>query len=154
MTRRGRICSSGLRGQRFLPPSQRPLTVVTREGRTIEPNRKKAKDNDKVMRAGTKIHRALEREIHPVAIAVTASTKEETWALRIYDMLANIDALMTVGTCVRCRIFFFTCLGNQGKPLADLDLWVATLPFLLAMAMAARDASYGLDQGPFLRRHY
>jgi hypothetical protein len=34
-------------------------------------------------RRGTKIHKQLEREIHPVEIKVAVNSKEETWALRV-----------------------------------------------------------------------
>lgn len=103
--------SSGLRGKRFLRPSDRPTTFITARGKTLEPDLEKAVENDRTMksvdpgptrshylpengadaaglsrcltRRGTKIHKQLEREIHPVEIKVAVNSKEETWALRV-----------------------------------------------------------------------
>ncbi|KAL7415211.1 exonuclease V [Mrakia frigida] len=126
----------GLRGKRFLKPSDRPTTFITSKGNVIAPDLEKAVANDKTMKKGTKIHKALEREIHPVEIKVTVETKEETWALRILNMLASLEALMALGKCREMPVMGFIkghlVVGIideiQRVPLVDLSLPSSSTP--------------------------
>lgn len=50
-------------------------------------------------RKGEAVHKALEKEIHPVEIQVTTTTREDVWGLKLLNMLASMEALLTLGKC-------------------------------------------------------
>ncbi|CED83551.1 Uncharacterized conserved protein [Phaffia rhodozyma] len=97
----------GLLGRKHLPPSERPTSIITPKGNVIELDQSRAIENHKTMEQGTKIHAALEKEIHPIQIKVKVSTREETWALRIITMLSSLEALMTLGICREMPVMGF-----------------------------------------------
>ncbi|WWC86518.1 uncharacterized protein L201_001395 [Kwoniella dendrophila CBS 6074] len=88
-----------LRTLPFLPPSQRPDTIKSKDGNEIVVDKVKVEDKEKILKRGEKIHKRLEREIHPEEIKVPISTEEDIWGLRFLNMLAAMEALLVLGKC-------------------------------------------------------
>lgn len=91
--------SSRLRSKPYLPVSKRPTSIFTDKGKEIKLNKVIARNSEKVMAKGEVVHKKLEKEIHPVEVKVTTQTKEDTWGLRLLNMIANLEALLTIGKC-------------------------------------------------------
>lgn len=83
----------------FLPPSQRRKVIKTAKGAAIEVDQIKVEDKDRILKRGEKIHKRLEREIHPEEIIVRSTSVEETWAIRMLNMLSSLEALLALGKC-------------------------------------------------------
>jgi exonuclease V len=81
----------------YLPPEKRPTVITSRQGAAIPVDKVKVEGKEKILRRGEascsgsevnmpadeqKIHKRLEREIHPQEIIVHAVTREEVWGLR------------------------------------------------------------------------
>jgi exonuclease V len=85
----------------YLPPAQRPAVITSDRGNAIAVDKVKVEDKDRILKRGEvgaadshrctgsssadvpqKIHKRLEREIHPAEIVVTATTREDVWGLR------------------------------------------------------------------------
>jgi hypothetical protein len=45
------------------------------------------------------VHKALEKEIHPVEVKLSTTTREDAWGVRFLNMLASLEALIGLGTC-------------------------------------------------------
>ncbi|KAK4689483.1 exonuclease V, partial [Tremellales sp. Uapishka_1] len=88
-----------LRTLPYLPPNQRPAVITSTKGKEIVVDQIKVEGKEKVLRRGEKIHKRLEREIHPLEIRVTAETREDVWGLRFLNMLSALEALITLGKC-------------------------------------------------------
>lgn len=83
----------------FLPPSQRRKVIKTAKGAAIEVDQVKVEDKDRILKRGQKIHKRLEREIHPEEVVVRSTSVEETWAIRMLNMLSSLEALISLGKC-------------------------------------------------------
>ncbi|WWD09676.1 hypothetical protein V865_007804 [Kwoniella europaea PYCC6329] len=88
-----------LRTLPYLPPSQRPDIIKSKEGNEIVVDKVKVEGKEKILKRGEKIHKRLEREIHPEEIRVQISTDEDVWGLRFLNMLAAMEALLVLGKC-------------------------------------------------------
>ncbi|WWC58860.1 uncharacterized protein I303_101405 [Kwoniella dejecticola CBS 10117] len=88
-----------LRTLPYLPPSQRPDIIKSKEGNEIVVDKVKVEDKERILRRGEVIHKRLERELHPEEITVHVSTPEENWGLRFLNMLAAIKSLLDQGKC-------------------------------------------------------
>nr|XP_019049532.1 hypothetical protein I302_03321 [Kwoniella bestiolae CBS 10118]OCF28462.1 hypothetical protein I302_03321 [Kwoniella bestiolae CBS 10118] len=88
-----------LRTLPYLPPSQRPDIIKSKEGNEIVVDKIKVEGKEKILKRGEKIHKRLEREIHPEEIRVPISTEEDIWGLRFLNMLAAMEALLVLGKC-------------------------------------------------------
>ncbi|TFK56874.1 hypothetical protein OE88DRAFT_1620030 [Heliocybe sulcata] len=86
----------GLRQRRWQKIETRPTTFVSAHGREIKVNTDIAVKNDKVLKGGQAVHKILERELKPVEFEVYVTTQEERWALRLINMLAAVESLMTL----------------------------------------------------------
>ncbi|KZT27680.1 hypothetical protein NEOLEDRAFT_1130740 [Neolentinus lepideus HHB14362 ss-1] len=95
----------GLRQRRSRKIETRPTTFVSAHGREIKVNTKLARKNDKVLKAGQFVHKVLEREVKPVEVEVYVTTAEERWALRLVNMLAAVESLMTLGFAREMPVF-------------------------------------------------
>ncbi|WVQ61919.1 uncharacterized protein L199_000052 [Kwoniella botswanensis] len=88
-----------LRTLPYLPPSQRPDIIKSKEGNEIVVDKVKVEGKEKILKRGEKIHKRLEREIHPEEIRVPIATDEDIWGLRFLNMLAAMEALLVLGKC-------------------------------------------------------
>ncbi|RXK39737.1 hypothetical protein M231_02930 [Tremella mesenterica] len=88
-----------LRSLPFLPVDKRPQVITSTSGKAIPMDKVKVQGKERILRRGEKIHKRLEREIHPEEIAVTTTTREDVWGLRFLNMLSGIQALITLGKC-------------------------------------------------------
>ncbi|VDC02080.1 unnamed protein product [Peniophora sp. CBMAI 1063] len=95
----------GLRQGRKKNLAERPSSFVTAAGKTITVERKVAKKNDRIQRRGSAIHKKLERELRPEDIEVTVDTETERWALKLIQMNACLDDLLTHGFCREMPVF-------------------------------------------------
>lgn len=73
--------------------------IKTPKGASIQVDQHKVEDKDRILKRGEKIHKRLEREIHPDEVIVRSTTVEETWAIRLLNMLSSLEALLTLGKC-------------------------------------------------------
>lgn len=87
-------------GMSHLPISQRPETITLPSGKQLRPRADLVQNRDKIVKAGTKIHAKLEREIHPEKITVQTATAEDQWALRLLKLVIGLRSLID-GGCVR-----------------------------------------------------
>lgn len=94
-----KLTSSRQRTLPFLPPSERPKVIQTAKGAAIQVDQHKVEDKDRILKRGQKIHKRLEREIHPEEVVVRSTSVEETWAIRMLNMLSSLEALLTLGKC-------------------------------------------------------
>ncbi|CAK9784624.1 hypothetical protein CC85DRAFT_299911 [Cutaneotrichosporon oleaginosum] len=88
-----------LRTLPFLPVSKRPTTIKSTKGASIAVDQAKVEGKERILKRGETIHKRLEREIHPVEVIVKATTREDTWGLRMLTMFSAIEALITIGKC-------------------------------------------------------
>jgi exonuclease V len=81
----------------YLPPHQRPTVITSKDGAAIPVDKVKVEGKERILKRGEvsekspvsvladpvqKIHKRLEREIHPEEIIVHAVTREDVWGLR------------------------------------------------------------------------
>ncbi|KAJ1302641.1 hypothetical protein OPQ81_002958 [Rhizoctonia solani] len=97
----------GLRGKRHLPPSLRPKVLESRSGKKIQVQREVAVKNDRVLKKGTAVHKKLEREIRPIEVEITPKTPEDTWGLKLLNMISNIRILIDEGCCREMPVMGF-----------------------------------------------
>ena len=123
---------SRLRTMPYLPPEKRPTVITSRQGAAIPVDKVKVEGKEKILRRGEasplalrvltsfdqqKIHKRLEREIHPQEIVVHAVTREDVWGLRyvaafchsthrlaaaeprFLNMFSALEALISLGKC-------------------------------------------------------
>lgn len=83
----------------FLPPAARRKVIKTPKGAAIQVDQVKVEDKDRILKRGEKIHKRLEREIHPEEVVVRSTSVEETWAIRMLNMLSSLEALISLGKC-------------------------------------------------------
>ncbi|WWC66139.1 uncharacterized protein I206_100039 [Kwoniella pini CBS 10737] len=88
-----------LRTLPYLPPSQRPDVIKSKEGNEIVIDKVKVEGKERILKRGEKIHKRLEREIHPAEIMVPVTTEEDKWGLRFLNMLVAMQALLDLGKC-------------------------------------------------------
>lgn len=96
-----------LRSKPYLPAELRPTSITTSTGASIPVNKTLAVSRDKIMAKGDVVHKKLEKEIHPVEVKVTTTSKEDVWGLRLLNMFANLEALLTVGKCRELPVMGF-----------------------------------------------
>ncbi|GMK54152.1 hypothetical protein CspeluHIS016_0107380 [Cutaneotrichosporon spelunceum] len=83
----------------YLPVSKRPTTITSTKGATIHVDQTKVEGKERILKRGETIHKRLEREIHPEEVRVQATTREDTWGLRMLNMFSALEALLTIGKC-------------------------------------------------------
>lgn len=83
----------------YLPPAARRKVIKTPKGAAIQVDQEKVEDKDRILKRGQKIHKRLEREIHPEEVIVSSTSVEETWAIRMLNMLSSLEALISLGKC-------------------------------------------------------
>ncbi|WVQ97298.1 hypothetical protein IAU59_004409 [Kwoniella sp. CBS 9459] len=88
-----------LRTMPFLPPEKRPNIIKSTAGKEIVVDKIKVEGKERILRRGEKIHKRLEREIHPEEVKVQANTREDVWGLRFLNMFSAVEALLTLGKC-------------------------------------------------------
>ncbi|OCF32845.1 hypothetical protein I316_05481 [Kwoniella heveanensis BCC8398] len=96
-----------LRTLPFLPPEKRPDIIKSTAGKEIVVDKVKVEGKEKILRRGEKIHKRLEREIHPEEVKVQTSTRQDVWGLRFLNMLSAVEALLTLGKCREMPIVGF-----------------------------------------------
>ncbi|OXM76093.1 hypothetical protein C364_06197 [Cryptococcus neoformans Bt63] len=88
-----------LRTLPFLPLAERPDVITATSGKQIVVDKKKREGGERIMSRGRKVHKRLEREIHPDEVVVNTTTREDVWGLRFLNMLSAVEALLTIGKC-------------------------------------------------------
>lgn len=71
-----------LRTLPFLPLAERPDVITATSGKQIVVDKKKREGGERIMSRGRKVHKRLEREIHPDEVVVNTTTREDVWGLR------------------------------------------------------------------------
>ncbi|KAH7338830.1 exonuclease V a 5' deoxyribonuclease-domain-containing protein [Rhizoctonia solani] len=97
----------GLRGKRYLPPSLRPEVLETRSGKKIQVQQEVAIKNHRILKKGTAVHKKLEREIRPIEVEITPNTREDTWGLKLLNMISNLRILIDEGCCREMPVMGF-----------------------------------------------
>ncbi|KLO07013.1 hypothetical protein SCHPADRAFT_932722 [Schizopora paradoxa] len=83
----------GLRQRRSKPLKSRPTSFKTEKGKEIVVEKKAAEKREKIVTAGTAVHKILEKEQKLEEISIRATCSEEFWALRILDFLTRMNIL-------------------------------------------------------------
>ncbi|KAI0059507.1 hypothetical protein BV25DRAFT_1993601 [Artomyces pyxidatus] len=102
----------GLRQGRSRKLADRPASFVSATGKTITVEKQVAASNDKILKRGQSVHKALEREIRPDERLVDVTTDEERWALRLLNMIQCLESLVELGLCREMPVFG-TVQGEQ-----------------------------------------
>jgi len=89
----------GLRQRRHLRVEERPLTFQSASGKEIHADHSVAAVNDAKLKEGERIHKVLEKAIHPKEVEIEVRSAEERWALRIYDMMLGLSSILKQGLC-------------------------------------------------------
>jgi exonuclease V len=89
-----------LLGMSHLPVSERPEQIATPDGNIVRPNVEIAHGRERVLKSGREVHERLEREIHPVKVHVETTTREDSWGLRLLQLITGLKILMESGCCV------------------------------------------------------
>ncbi|WFD35476.1 hypothetical protein MCUN1_002332 [Malassezia cuniculi] len=82
----------GVLSQSHLPLAQRPSQIVTPEGNTIIPSYVALQNREERLKAGTGVHDAIERLVHPDQVQIRTATMEDRWALRFIECAAGVAA--------------------------------------------------------------
>ncbi|KAH7923884.1 hypothetical protein BV22DRAFT_1130261 [Leucogyrophana mollusca] len=98
----------GLRQRRHKPLEKRPSSFVSAAGKEIQVQQRVAEKNDRTLRRGKSVHEKLEREIHPEQVAVTVTTDEERWGLRLYNMMSGLREIVLHGVTREFPVFCIT----------------------------------------------
>lgn len=86
----------------FLPPLERPATITTSAGATIEIDTKRTVRREGILDRGKEIHRKIEKQVmgDVEEVKVNVSGKEEWWALRILNTIVCLETLLSTGKVV------------------------------------------------------
>ncbi|KAK7058517.1 hypothetical protein VNI00_002151 [Paramarasmius palmivorus] len=97
----------GLRQKRHRKLEHRPASFVTKKGKEIVVQKEVAIKREVTLEKGKSVHKQLEQEIRPEKVVVDVTTQEETWALRLIDILACFDDLVHLGCAREMPVFGF-----------------------------------------------
>ncbi|OJA10311.1 hypothetical protein AZE42_05193 [Rhizopogon vesiculosus] len=98
----------GLYGERHRPLERRPSSFISRNGKEIQVQQKVAQHNDRTLKRGASIHKALEREVRPEIVPIRITTDEERWALRLFNLTAGLEQLVLDGRTRELPVFGVT----------------------------------------------
>ncbi|KAL1408861.1 hypothetical protein Q8F55_005675 [Vanrija albida] len=88
-----------LRTLPFLPPAARPAKITTSKGTEIKVDQVKVEGKERILKRGEKIHKRLEREIHPAEVTIACESREDAWGLRLLNMVVSLETLISLGKC-------------------------------------------------------
>ncbi|WOO82362.1 putative exonuclease V, mitochondrial [Vanrija pseudolonga] len=88
-----------LRTLPFLPPAARPERITTSKGAEIKVDKVKVEGKERILKRGEKIHKRLEREIHPAEVTIACESREDAWGLRLLNMVVSLETLISLGKC-------------------------------------------------------
>ncbi|KAH8111850.1 exonuclease V a 5' deoxyribonuclease-domain-containing protein [Phellopilus nigrolimitatus] len=89
----------GLYQRRNKPVASRPKSFVTEKGKEIRVKTDVAVKNDRILTKGRNLHKVLEREIHKEEVIIKVQSPEESWALRMLDVLSRLKTLKETHVC-------------------------------------------------------
>ncbi|KAG1757843.1 exonuclease V a 5' deoxyribonuclease-domain-containing protein [Suillus lakei] len=98
----------GLYGERHKPLERRPSSFMSRSGKKIQVKQNVAQQNDRTLKRGASIHKTLELEVRPEKILVRTLTNEERWALRLFNLTAGLEQLISDGLTRELPVFGIT----------------------------------------------
>ncbi|GAA5917605.1 hypothetical protein JCM6882_004872 [Rhodosporidiobolus microsporus] len=83
----------------YLPPLERPATIVTSSGASIAIDTSRTVKREAVLDKGKAVHSKIEREVMgpQEKVEVEIAGKEEWWALRIVNLLVCLETLLDTG---------------------------------------------------------
>lgn len=95
----------GLLGQKDKPLHLRPPSFISRSGKQILVQRDRATSSNRRLKRGKSTHQALENELRPVRVTVTVTTPEERFGLRIAQLIAGFNEIITGGKTRELPVF-------------------------------------------------
>ncbi|KAI5982743.1 exonuclease V [Pisolithus albus] len=95
----------GLLGQKDKPLHLRPPAFISRSGKQILVQRDRATSSNRRLKRGKSTHQALENELRPVKVTVTVTTPEERFGLRIAQLIAGFNEIITNGKTRELPVF-------------------------------------------------
>ncbi|KAG2154567.1 exonuclease V a 5' deoxyribonuclease-domain-containing protein [Suillus clintonianus] len=98
----------GLYGERNKPIERRPSSFTSRDGKQIQVHQNVAQQNDRTLKRGASIHKALELEVRPEKVPIRISTNGERWALRLFNLTAGLEQLIHEGLTRELPVFGIT----------------------------------------------
>ncbi|GAA5846028.1 hypothetical protein JCM11251_007334 [Rhodosporidiobolus azoricus] len=83
----------------YLPPLERPATIITSNGTSIPIDTSRTVKREAVLDKGKAVHSKIEREVMgpQEKVEVEIAGKEEWWALRIVNLLVCLETLLETG---------------------------------------------------------
>ncbi|KAF9245884.1 exonuclease V [Melanogaster broomeanus] len=96
----------GLYGRRHRPLEQRPPSFKSKSGKEIRVHQEVAQKNDRRLKRGKSVHRALEEELRPEKVAVPVVSEEERFGLR--RLIDGLNELVVNGLTRELPVFTIT----------------------------------------------
>ncbi|GAA6040834.1 hypothetical protein JCM8097_007738 [Rhodosporidiobolus ruineniae] len=83
----------------YLPPSERPASILSSSGTSIPINPRRTEAREKVLDGGKAVHARIEREVmgEQEKVEVKVEGGEEWWALRVLNTLVCLETLLETG---------------------------------------------------------
>ncbi|KIJ66183.1 hypothetical protein HYDPIDRAFT_128779 [Hydnomerulius pinastri MD-312] len=98
----------GLYGQRNRPLEQRPSSFKSKSGKEIRVRQDVAQTNDRRLKRGKVVHKALEEELRPEKVIVQVFSDEERFGLRLVQLIEGFNELRINGLTRELPVFTIT----------------------------------------------
>ncbi|KIK99480.1 hypothetical protein PAXRUDRAFT_822717 [Paxillus rubicundulus Ve08.2h10] len=98
----------GLYGRRYRPLAQRPSSFASKSGKKIRVQQDVAQNNDRRLKRGKSVHRALEEELRPEKLVVHVTSQEERFGLYLVQLIDGFNELVTNGLTRELPVFTIT----------------------------------------------
>ncbi|KAF8846138.1 hypothetical protein BDN67DRAFT_891221 [Paxillus ammoniavirescens] len=98
----------GLYGRRHRPLAQRPSSFASKSGKQIRVHQDVAKNNDRRLKRGKSVHKALEEELRPEKLVVHVVSEEERFGLRLVQLIDGFKELVINGLTRELPVFTIT----------------------------------------------
>ncbi|KAH0838104.1 exonuclease V a 5' deoxyribonuclease-domain-containing protein [Lanmaoa asiatica] len=97
-----------LYGKRYKPLQLRPSAFTSKNGKQIRVHQQVARANDRRLKRGKSVHKALEDELRPEKIIVRVVSEEERFGLRLVQLIDGFNQLVTDGITRELPVFAIT----------------------------------------------
>ncbi|KAG9314150.1 exonuclease V a 5' deoxyribonuclease-domain-containing protein [Chiua virens] len=97
-----------LYGKRHKPLHQRPTSFTSKSGKQIRVHQQVAQANDRTLKRGKSVHKALEDELYPEKVVVHPVSAEDRFGLRILQLIDGFNQLTIDGIARELPVFTIT----------------------------------------------
>ncbi|KAF8560133.1 hypothetical protein OG21DRAFT_1492534 [Imleria badia] len=126
-----------LYGKRHKPLHLRPSAFTAKSGKQIRVHQHVAHANDRRLKRGKSVHKALEDELRPDKLIVRVASEEERFGLRLLQLLDGFSQLISDGITRELPVFAIT----HGQVVLGVIDEVLRLPLTHDQAISPRSPS-------------